>query len=259
MRLKTVQWPCLLIGFILMACNPSKQESNVDPISYEIEEFKKSTCPDGGKSCAEVKMSYPLFSGGKDSLSVLLNIHVLEQLKMYLQWGEKEGDLPSLDELADDVLDEYSSFKKDFPESSQSWYSETEAMVELMDSDLISIKFLNSAYTGGAHPNYVSQYLNFDVEKQSLLKNEEIVLDEERLMELAEQAFRKFHEVKEGISLEDDGRFFLENGEFFLPAAMGYEGKEFVLLYNTYEIAPYSMGQTELRFPLSTLKGVVKQ
>ncbi|WP_215226025.1 DUF3298 and DUF4163 domain-containing protein [Echinicola shivajiensis] len=259
MRLKTVQWPCLLIGLILMACNSSKQEITEDPISYEIEEFKKSTCPGGGEFCAEVKMSYPLFSGGEDTLSVLLNIHVLEQLKMYLQWGEKEGGLPSLNELADDVLDEYSSFKKDFPESSQSWYSETEAMVTLIDSDLISIKFLNSAYTGGAHPNYVSQYMNFDVEKKSLLKNEDIVLDEEKLMELAKQAFREYHEVKEGISLEEDGRFFLEKGKFFLPAAMGYEGEEFVLLYNTYEITPYSMGQTELRFPLATLNGVVKQ
>ncbi|WP_186758423.1 DUF3298 and DUF4163 domain-containing protein [Echinicola salinicaeni] len=259
MRLKTVQWPFLLSGFILLACNSSKQEATVDPLSYEIEEFEKSICLDGEASCAEVKMNYPIFSGGEDTLRVLLNIHVLEQLKMYLDWGEKDSDLPSLDDMANDILEEYNSFKKDFPESSQSWFTETEAMVELMGSDLVSIKFFNSSYTGGAHPNYVSQYMNFDVEALSLLKNEDIVLDEEKLMELAEQAFRKYHEVKEGISLEEDGRFFLEKGAFFLPAAMGYEGEEFVLLYNTYEIAPYSMGQTELRLPLANLNGVVKQ
>ncbi|UCS93467.1 DUF3298 and DUF4163 domain-containing protein [Echinicola marina] len=259
MRLKTIHRSCLMIGLLLGGCNASKQEAEEEPLTYKIETFEKSNCSDGEESCAEVKMSYPTFSGGEDTTNVLLNIHVLEQLKMYLQWGEKANNLPSLDELADGFLVEFDAFKQEFPTSSQSWYSETEAKVGFMKEGLVSIEFLNSAYTGGAHPNYVSQYLNYDLEQRSLLKNEDLILDEAKLREMAEQAFRKHHEVKEGVSLKDDGRFFLDDGAFFLPAAMGYEGEEFVLLYNTYEITPYSMGQTALKFPLSALEGVVKQ
>jgi hypothetical protein len=57
--------------------------------------------------------------------------------------------------------------------------------------------------------------------------------------------------------LAEDGRFFLEGEQFFLPFSMGYRGNDFVLFYNHYEICPYEMGATELTFPLEELDNVV--
>jgi hypothetical protein len=40
---------------------------------------------------------------------------------------------------------------------------------------------------------------------------------------------------------------------------MGFEGEEFVLFYNPYEIGPYVMGSTELNFSKEEIKGLVRE
>ena len=100
--------------------------------------------------------------------------------------------------------------------------------------------------------------MNFDKITGEYLNTGRVVLDSAKLLEIAEIAFRKHHQIPEGKSLEDQGFFLPETG-FFLPNAMGYKEDKFWLIYIPYEIGPYVMGYTELEFSPEELSGIVRK
>ncbi|GGF41791.1 DUF3298 and DUF4163 domain-containing protein [Echinicola rosea] len=249
----------LMIGLaILVSCNDkSNGRHKEDDLAYSQASVQRQACVGKDSACAEVKINYPRFSGDDQQLTTWLNLHVKEQLLMYLQWGEASPQTDSVEVAAEMFLGEYKEMAHDFPETSLSWFLNTAGEVVFESSKVMSLMFTNSSFTGGAHPNYSVLFMNIDLEGLRLLKNEDLVLNESALLEKARIAFREFHEVDAQVSLKEDGRFFLDDGEFFLPVAMGYEGDEFVMVYNSYEIGPYSLGLTELRFPLKEVDGLV--
>lgn len=243
----------LLPLFYLAACqNATVTESRL-PLTHEEKTENYQECVD--ESCATVKLAYPVFEGDT-ALAAVLNRQVTEQNLSMWMTGDQEYD--TLDEAVASFFDGYKSFRTDFPEAPQEWTFETVAKVTHQSDSLISVRFENFSYLGGAHPNTVVLYLNLDLsENADVLVHEKMQIDRAKLQVMAEEKFREHHEVDPAIDLEDDGRFFLDEGKFFLPAAMGYEDGEFVLLYNAYEIGPYAMGRTELRFSPEELEGVV--
>lgn len=246
-----------VLFFCLIACAQNNREK-ADILGFKEAVYQKSACVGEEETCAEVKINYPEFTGPRE-LSSWLNLHVKEQLLMYLTWGETATAADSLGAAADMFLDEFVAYGTEFPESVHGWFNQVEGKVNVLEGNLLSMVFSNSTYTGGAHPNHTVLFMNFDLEERYLLKNGDIILDEPALFKMAEEAFREYHEVDPEVSLEEDGRFFLQEGSFFLPKAMGYEDGNFIMVYNSYEIGPYSMGQTELSFPLKDLKGIVRQ
>jgi hypothetical protein len=149
-------------------------------------------------------------------------------------------------------------FRKSFEDVSQEWEIEVMGKVVFESEKLLTVRFSNYWFTGGAHPNSSVAYLNFDLgQGGKLLTPDELLMDKEKLLALAERKFKEIHDVSGELALEDDERFFLPESGFFLPAAMGFENGEWVMLYNPYEIGPYVMGYTELRFGRDEIKGVV--
>jgi hypothetical protein len=244
-------WILFLVSFLIQSCQSVKNES--DKMEYEQKDFEKESCVEG--ACGKVNLSYPFFKGESESAS-MLNVHIEQQLVMFLNIGENQEITP-LDSAVSAFLHSYTAFKKDF-DSPQEWEIMVDSQVTLLGEKLISIAFDSFSFTGGAHPNSYRLYLNFDSAKNAPLKNEDLILDKNNLLSLAETKFRDYHEVPESVTLAEDGSFFLENDrDFFLPAAMGFEGDEFVMYYNPYEIGPYVMGSTELRFTKEEIKGLV--
>jgi hypothetical protein len=100
--------------------------------------------------------------------------------------------------------------------------------------------------------------MNFDRNTGEFLSIDQLIIDQTRLLDLAEKAFREFHEVDENMALEESGKFFLPETGFFLPNAMGFKDGKFHLIYIPYEIGSYAMGYTELGFFLEEVKGIVR-
>jgi len=240
----------------LVACqNSTHREATDSTPSLTFKDKTESFEECVGEACAKVALAYPVFEG--DSvLTEIINRQIAEQ--NISMWVTGDQQYSGMEEAVSSFFDGYKSFRTDFPDAPQEWTFETEAKVTHQSESLVSIRFENFSYLGGAHPNTVVLYLNLDLSQNAdVLVHEKMLVDQAKLLELAEKKFREHHEVEPGIGLEEDGRFFLDEGKFFLPAAMGYEDDEFVLLYNAYEIGPYAMGRTELRFPLKEVEGVV--
>jgi hypothetical protein len=239
----------LFISVILLieACQTIK-EVEEPKLEYEMASYEKEDC--FGERCANVSFSYPFFNE-EHPLAKTLNTHIEEQLKMYLQFGVFD-DYESLDKAVED----YFLMFQEVADTSY-WSVEVEGKVALKSDNILSLEFRNTSYTGHEEPSNHLLFLNFDLEDGNLLLRNDIVLDEMALLTMAEDAFRRKHAVAEGVSLAEDGRFFLEGEQFFLPFSMGYRDNDFVLFYNHYEICPYEMGATELTFPLEELDNVV--
>lgn len=241
-----------LIGYVMiwMSCNPTDENSS--QISYEMRKVEKEACHE--ESCAALLLHFPWFIGEGDP--DLLNAHIEQQMVMYLQEGEPEKAI-SLDSAITDFLSEFLAFSQSH-ESVDQWQLTINSEVTYQNDDLVSLLFDSYSYKGGAHPNSFQMYLNFDTKNQRLLKSEDLVLDKEKLKQLAEEKFRDYHQVDPQSTLEDDGRFFLDSeNSFFLPIVMGYNDNAFILFYNPYEIGPYALGPTEIRIPLQDLENVV--
>ena len=79
---------------------------------------------------------------------------------------------------------------------------------------------------------------------------EELFSDNEKVVELAEKYFRETYNITQEQGLKEEG-FLFENDIFTLPKNIGFSEKFLILIYNPYEIAPYSTGTLEVKIPLS--------
>jgi len=139
---------------------------------------------------------------------------------------------------------EYENFIKDFPESPQIWEAQIDGEVLYENSEITSISITSYINTGGAHGILNISFLNFDSATGKTILNKNLFSDINGFKKVAKTHFYKAIEAKD---------ILFETNEFELPANIGYTEDGLVLLYNTYEIAPYSTGIIEFSIPFEDL------
>lgn len=112
---------------------------------------------------------------------------------------------------------------------------------------VVSIAMTSYTNTGGAHGMVVVSFLNFDVKTGNLIENDALINDLSAFKELAKTYFNQEIEGKRDLYFEPEN--------FTLPANIGFNDDGLILLYNSYEIAPYSTGLTEFTIPYETIEG----
>lgn len=237
----------LLFTVALFSCEKKEM------LAFEMKTYQEQACH--ANLCATVELSYPYYLGDSE-VSLYLNTHIEQQLTMMAQTGEAAG-AETLSLAVTNFLEDYLQFMREFEDAMQEWTLDIRANQSFQGDDLLSIVFENYSYTGGAHPNFYQQYVNFSKSSRAIIPNSELIVDEEKLMHLAERKFRAYFEIEDGVDLAADDRFFLEDG-FVLPLTMGYEDGDFILFYNPYEIGPYVLGATTLRLTKDEMKGIVR-
>lgn len=239
-----------------MACGNSEQANNEvmrqesAELTFKAEKFSSEKC--FGDDCATVKVNYLIAEGGE--LAERYNTDMHEFIMSYFSF---ESTHENIDAAAAEFLDDFIEVKEEF-NSVGGWFKELDVELTYETDSTLSFRYSHTVYAGGAHPESSISYANYDKATGKFLSIDLIVLDEQKLLAIAEQAFREFHEVEDGVSLEEDGRFFLPETGFFLANAMGYADDKFVLTYNPYEIGPYVMGYTELEFDVKELEGIIR-
>lgn len=237
----------------VFSCSEPKsvQVEKKSELTFSTQEFVKNTCV--GESCASVSFTWPIGKGS--DVADKINEAINQQLLVYFY---SDSVAPTLEANAQLYLNSYEDFVNEFPDAPGGWSVEVNAKVSYESDSLLSIFFSEFNFSGGAHPNSSQYFMNFDKITGEYLSSGRVVLDSAKLLEIAEIAFRKQHEVPEGKSLEDQGFFLPETG-FFLPGAMGYKDGNFKLIYIPYEIGPYVFGYTELSFTPEELNGIVRK
>lgn len=242
----------VLLVVIWASCTEKNTESSAgDSLTFTLDSLQEKSCV--GENCATLRLIWPVAQGGDPAEKI--NQSIRERLEMVIQTGEEP--LP-FDSAKVTYFRTFEQFKTDFPDSYGGWELEAEANLSYRSDSTLSIGVSWMSFLGGAHPNHGKDFLNFDSQTGDFLSRDRLILDEVALLAKVEQKFREFHQVAEGVSLADDGRFFLPETGFFLPNAMGFDEGKFWVIYIPYEIGPYAMGYTELEFSPAELNGMVR-
>ena len=174
-----------------------------------------------------------------NSIITVIKNHVIGELLI----GEPESSTSkSIEESISKFNKEYNSFIKEFPESAQQWEAQIDGEIMLQTPDILSISFSSYMNTGGAHGNLNITFLNFDSLTGNHINNDALFNNIECVKAVAEQYCKVEIEEKESLFDADS---------FSLPANIGYSEEGVILLYNTYEIAPYSTGFIEFSIPFN--------
>lgn len=188
-----------------------------------------------------VEINIPEATGDK-TIAQSINKSVLNVVNSNLRIGDlEESESLTTKELINLFNEEYESFKTDFPESAIEWDSQIDGQVMYHSASVISIVITSYQNTGGAHGQLNITFLNFDVETGKALKNAELFADMPGFKQLAKEYFNE--------EIADKKDMYFEPDNFTLPANIGFDDDGLFLIYNSYEIAPYSTGLTEIHIP----------
>src|SRR5690554_4550018 len=178
---KLFSW--VVICFLLACHSPSTTESFPPAHREQRDNFQECV----GEGCATVELIYPVFAGDT-RLAGLLNRQVEGQhLRMWISGDQQYREM---EEAIDSFFKDYRVFRNDYPQVMQEWTFETNARVTHQSDSLISIRFENFSYLGGAHPNTVVAYLNLKGDGE-VLERGQLLIDGEGLLELAREKFKE--------------------------------------------------------------------
>lgn len=246
---------CLVL--LLTACEkkeaapvPAPAETPAPPAPVVVQDFlplktesvrwdrKAGKCK--GKLCAEVHADFTRFPDNP-ALSSLLE---KELSAMASDTPMTEGDA-TVSGFADHFL-------KKAGKRYGAWLN---ANVLRQSGALVAVQLDTSLYTGGAHGQPVTRFLNYDRRQNRELVLDDVVKDGARpaLVAAARKAHAAWKQAKGFTDAAYDKTWpFVETDNFTLG------DKGLVLKYQAYAIAPYSEGQPELLLPYAELQGILK-
>lgn len=123
---------------------------------------------------------------------------------------------------------------------------------------LVTVVLNTSSYLGGAHGSSSQQYYNFDLEKQKLVKLDE-VLAPNQLAGLENQAHEAFKMWVIESKLANDVSEYEQAWKFKLSDNYYLSQQGLILQYGEYEIGPYVVGLPRLTIPYEQLQTILKK
>ena len=101
---------------------------------------------------------------------------------------DEEPEVETFDQALTHFISSYRIYKSDFPDAGAEYEINSVSEVSHNGAQLLSIKFENYTYWGGAHGYGSTTYVNCDKDTQTQLSNEELFKDYEAFLKLAGSA-----------------------------------------------------------------------
>jgi hypothetical protein len=257
MRFKNVGY--FIIAVSLSSCEwgvPGKKNPAItkDTLVYTYQNFKERAPDCGDKpdsSCTVVKITYPVFNGQKT-----LNDSVTGKFNEF--FGDNKKPDTSLKRITERFMGSYNDFRKDQPKSTLNFLLDAHAKVLRQDSSMLTIEVEGYTYTGGAHGESDTYFINWNTKANKNILLGAILTDgyNGKLTQVAEQIFRKQEKLSDTSSLATN--YFFKDNKFSLPDNYLLTPLGIKFLYNVYTIKPYAAGPTELLVPYSQIKSFIK-
>ncbi len=235
----------LLTASILFSCK-NEPKIPVAPVVVTMSEAVGKKCVQD-TVCAELKLSYPVLSGGTNpAVTQAINDSLLSFVYMVIG-GDPAMPLPQAFDSAVwnlyYMLQEQVDMSPDFP---MGFSSELNSKVLWQNSKLVSVEMATYSFTGGAHGNYGSALNSFLLSNGKSVQLTDIVQDTAALRPLLEKGFvaAKAEEGGETYTLVE--LIFPENLPLSMPMQWCIVKEGLRVTYNPYEVAAYAVGQTDI-------------
>ncbi|NNC50891.1 MAG: DUF3298 and DUF4163 domain-containing protein [Flaviramulus sp.] len=221
--------------FILLACE--------EDIKVDFSEINISS-----ENNKIVEVYIPNAIGNKD-VATNINSAIEKIVIAALHIGEPDNiTSKSIETSITAFNNEYVAFINDFPETSPPWEAQIDGEVLYQSPEIISVAITSYTNTGGAHGTLNISFENFNSQTGLPITNLELFNDIDAFKKLAKSYLDK--------SIENKNILF-DPLEFELPNNIAYSEEGLILLYNTYEIAPYTAGVIEFVIPFNKAKSLL--
>jgi hypothetical protein len=251
---------------LFTACNndkPSDAPTSYGKPAQAIEvaqrEFAKESahCSVDTLHCMKINLSYPYLTGGPEAVTQAINDTIAYHLKRNVAvFAVESSELEtSLEEIAKKYIQEFDQLVADSPEYPFSWDIEVEGSVFYQSDKVLSVALNAYAYTGGAHPNFYLDLINFDLANGKKLALSDLFNNLDKLKVVVENKFREVREIDPKSTISDAGFFWGE--PFALPESFALQEDGVYFYYNPYEAAAYALGATEFTIPYEDIKDLM--
>jgi Protein of unknown function (DUF3298) len=196
-------------------------------------------------SCPHILFEYPVIERAPTpAAAAAINRAVREFLLTSIGEPRKYGSLKAAIEA---FKEWYEDYKGQAGVPGAFWEDRIVAIIYLSPA-IVSVKFDLSFFSGGLHPQYAATFTSFNASTGTRIRLDDVLVAgyRARLTRIAENEFRTQHRITPGMTLRDAGFIFFKNDTFALSDNFWFGPQGVTFFYNTYEIAPYSMGTTEL-------------
>lgn len=245
-----------LLGFYTSCADETSQDPE-DRFKIEVRSDSTAAyhpdCKSQDENCSVIRYeTLEIFTDSGEKLEKLtksINDEIVELISIHI--SEKPStDMNNLKKL---FFESWTlSYREVDPDYAFAWEIVAEEKHEIIGDSIIVFALDSYSYTGGAHGNSYTKYLNYDIRNQMLIDPLETV-NSEKFTEAAEAIFRR----SVGLSKEDDlgeAGYFFDNDAFHLPHEIGLTEDGRILYYNTYEIRSYAEGPLELLVPYGAVE-----
>lgn len=242
--------------FILLFCFAALSCKKEPALVFSLETFSQKDlelCKN--EPCSKIDISYPK-ANGVEIIAKNINTEIESLLVGSLFLGDEEGtSTASISEAAAEFIMAYRDHQADTPTDIDmgGYEAQIDMHVIRQTEDFISIEWDSYFFTGGAHGNTYTTYLNFDTQTGEQIDIESLINNFDSFENFVEEAFRKEHKISKDVSINDTG-FWFDNDTFYVSNNVGFTNEKIIIVYNTYEIAPYSTGAITLEIPLEEIE-----
>ena len=259
---KTTHIYSIVISIVLLVACDRNDVSNellvAETVLYELASFDIADDQYETDSALQshYKVSYPKITDqiSKETLDKI-NAHIYGFI---LESDQPTSQVPNVEKLAKKLFDDFADVYED-REWAPAWLVNKTVRIESKVGLLITLSFNNSFFTGGAHPNSYTEYKIFDLSNGNQIGLYDLV-DKANKDQLNQLRLDEFVKQKSELLPDGDWRFYVFEEEFKPKGAFNENqnvkitNENFEFYYNSYEIAAYAFGPTEINIPISEIK-----
>ncbi|MFP4547197.1 MAG: PdaC/SigV domain-containing protein [Fidelibacterota bacterium] len=245
--MKNIKLMTVIPILLVLAC--SSQYADNQTLKFVKRQYKESFQLKNKKNKIDIDLYfYQLSDSSRIAVKINNNIKSAVFSKMGLL---EETDSLNYQTYYNNIVDEYKELSETFPNSATIGFQQkTTSEITYNANNILSVYLESYTYTGGAHGMEYLEFLNFDTKSGNRIDILSKVSNKNKFVEVAEEKLRK------KLNMDDDDPWpeytFLK--QFELPKNIGMTSKGYQLIYNPYEILPYSEGATRLFIDFEEIK-----
>jgi hypothetical protein len=242
----------LSFSFLITSFYACKNEPVAkEPIVISHQNISKAHADTQGESRRNVylKLAYPVVEKGTkevvDSINYFLMSFISSTSGITKIISTPDSVMPYLiNDFRANYFSDTMTTERTFEFKEFIWYNTPKAVTIKIDA------YTN--YSSMPHPNIKSAIGNFNPVTGKQITLDELITDRVGLSTLLE---KKFREVKKEAFKQ--GFEFSESMPFKLPNNFGFTNEGILFHYNTYEVGPYALGDTDITVPYAELENVM--
>lgn len=235
----------------LAACSKLKEQPVVDFVMKDIKAESSPNCREDS-ACATFQIQYPEFLGLDTTVRQSIDDRIANHLANAIA-VDASAETQTLQQLGDDFVNDFREFTKEEPGYDLGWYFRGQVTVLISSDTLISLQVDSETFTGGAHANYSTNFVNIEPKNGT-----EFLLDQmlrpgyrDDLNRLAGEELENQLQLNQTDSL---GSSEIDDGNFEFNENYGFRKEGIVFYFDTSEFGSPVDDPVEVIIPYEKLR-----